>query len=118
MRVLDPALAMRGELDGQGDTKTNPERLFAASYAACFEGAVKLAAGEQGHSLGPCTQATASVGIGPRTEGGFSAMVELEVQIDGLEAEQKSEIVKVPHQKICPYSHATRGNVDIHIRIV
>ncbi len=45
-------------------------------------------------------------------------MVELEVQIDGLEAEQKSEIVKVPHQKICPYSHATRGNVDIHIRIV
>lgn len=116
--VLDLELAMPAELGGPGGPKTNPEQLFAAGYAACFEGAVRLAAGDWGLSLGPGTQVTANVGIGPRTQGGFSISVELEVRIDGLEAEQKSEIVEVAHQKICPYSHATRGNVDVRIHII
>ncbi|MBX3488707.1 organic hydroperoxide resistance protein [Parvibaculum sp.] len=116
--VLDLALTMPTELGGEGGAKTNPEQLFAAGYAACFEGATRLAAREQGLSLGPDTQVTARVGIGPRTQGGFSIAVELEVRLDGLEVDQKSEIVEVAHQKICPYSHATRGNVNVDIRIV
>ncbi len=113
--VLDLALSIPKALGGPGKAATNPEQLFAAGYAACFENALLHVARGQGVKLG-ATQVTASVGIGPREDGGFALDVALEVGVGGIELALAEELVHVAH-RVCPYSHAVRGNIEVAIHV-
>lgn len=116
--VLEATLSVPKEMGGAGGGHTNPEQLFAAGYAACFEGAVRLVAKEAALEIGPETKVTARVGIGSRKAGGFELAVTLDVHDDGVAKEQAMELATTAHEKICPYSHATRGNVDVQIHVI
>lgn len=105
-------------LGGPGGEGTNPEQLFAMGYAGCFLGAMKAVAGKTGAQVPDDASVTATVGIGPRSAGGFGITAELEVSLPGLEREAAEELARKAHEDICPYSHATRGNVDVSIRVV
>lgn len=106
------------ELGGAGGEGNNPEQLFAAGYAACFIGAMKVVAGQEGHgALSPETQVRAEVGIGPRAAGGFGLTVALDVVLPGLDRTVAEDLVAKAHQ-VCPYSNATRGNIDITPNVV
>jgi len=104
-------------LGGAGGDGTNPEQLFAAGYSACFIGAMKVAGQQLTIRVPAETQVTAHVGIGPRSEGGFGITAELEITLPGLERDEAERLVSAAHQ-ICPYSNATRGNVDVKLTIV
>ena len=93
----------------------NPETLFAAGYAACFQGALANRAKTQGIDTSKST-VTANVSFGP-TEDGFGLAVELEVEIPDLDAAKALELVELAH-KFCPYSKATRGNIDVTLTVV
>ncbi|WP_086934292.1 organic hydroperoxide resistance protein [Agarilytica rhodophyticola] len=110
---LDVRLTMPKELGGSGEAGTNPEQLFAAGYSACFIGAMGVAAGIQKVTLPADTTVDAEVGIGP-SNGGFGLQVLLKVSLPGLE--NANELVKQAHQ-ICPYSNATRNNIDVSIEV-
>lgn len=113
---LDLILSTPRELGGAGGEGTNPEQLFAAGYAACFIGALK-AAGQQLKVKVPADVAvTAKVGIGPRAEGGFGIAVDLTVDLPGMDREQAQQMLDLAHQT-CPYSNATRGNVDVGLAL-
>jgi osmotically inducible protein OsmC len=105
------------ELGGAGGDGTNPEQLFAAGYSACFIGAMNVAAQQLKLKVPADTQVTATVGIGPRSEGGFGITAELEVSLPGLDRADAEKLVETAHQ-ICPYSNATRGNVDVGLTVV
>jgi len=104
-------------LGGAGGDGTNPEQLFAAGYSACFIGAMKVAGQQLKIRVPAETQVTAHVGIGPRSEGGFGITAELEIALPGLARDEAEKLVAAAHQ-ICPYSNATRGNVDVKLTIV
>jgi len=112
---IDLDLAVPAEMGGTG-AGSNPEQLFAAGYAACFHSALKGVAGRQKVALGPSTVG-AEVGIGPRDEGGFGLTVALHVEIAGVDQETADELVAAAHQ-MCPYSNATRGNIDVTLTVV
>ncbi len=114
--VLDVKLTTPKELGGNGAVGTNPEQLFAAGYSACFIGAMKVAAGKQKIVLPAETSITAKIGIGP-IPAGFSIQAELNISVPGLEKAKVEEIVQAAHQ-ICPYSNATRGNIDVTLNVV
>ena len=114
--VLDFDLKVPKELGGPGGHGSNPEQLFAAGYAACFEGAVRYVAREQKVALKDAS-VTAQVGIGPREPTGFGIAVKLEVSLPGLDREVAQKLIDTAHSDICPYSHATRGNVDVQISL-
>ena len=106
------------ELGGAGGDGNNPEQLFAAGYAACFIGAMKAVAAQNQHLKVPTdTKVTSTVGIGPRSEGGFGLTVSLEVALPGLERELAEELVHKAHE-VCPYSNATRNNIDVGLTVV
>jgi lipoyl-dependent peroxiredoxin len=105
------------ELGGGGGTGHNPEQLFAAGYAACFLGAMKAVAAQGGPKVPNDTSVTSSVGIGPRSEGGFGLDVALDVSLPGLDRAEAQALVEKAHQ-VCPYSNATRNNVDVRLRVV
>ena len=115
--ILDVALTTPKELGGAGGEGNNPEQLFAAGYAACFIGAMKVVAGQEKVKMPADTSVTASVGIGPRSEGGFGLAVALRVSLPGLDHAQAEGIVEKAHQ-VCPYSNATRGNIDVKTTVV
>jgi Ohr subfamily peroxiredoxin len=112
--ILDLELAYPPALGGPGG-KTNPEQLFAAGYAACFLNALKRIAGEQKVGIGKAT-ATAEVGIGRLETGRFALEVTLLVELPVTPADTAKTLVEAAHQ-ICPYSNATRGNIDVRIKI-
>jgi Ohr subfamily peroxiredoxin len=114
---LDVKLATPKELGGAGGVGNNPEQLFAAGYAACFIGAMKFVAGQEKLQVPADTSVTATVGIGPRSEGGFGLDVDLTVSLPGLERAKAERLVEKAHQ-VCPYSNATRGNVPVRLRVV
>jgi Ohr subfamily peroxiredoxin len=114
--VLDVALATPRELGGAGGAGTNPEQLFAAGYSACFLGALKFVAGKSKVTLPADSRITGSVGIGPIATG-FALKVQLEISVPGLPRELVQELVEKAHQ-VCPYSNATRGNVDVALVVV
>jgi osmotically inducible protein OsmC len=114
--VLELRLTTPKELGGAGGTGTNPEQLFAAGYSACFIGAMKVVAGKQKLQLPADTSITADVGIGPIPTG-FSIQVALNVSIPGMDRETAQKLVHAAHQ-VCPYSNATRGNIDVTLNIV
>lgn len=107
-------LAMPQEMGGSG-SGANPEQLFAAGYAACFHGALRLVAGRQHTQLGDST-VTAQVGIGPEGEA-FGLVVTLVIQVPGLEQEKVRELAEAANQ-VCPYSRATTGNISVELRVL
>ena len=102
-------------LGGPGGEGTNPEQLFAAGYAACFLGAVKLVARNKKVALSDDISVTAKVGIGP-VPVGYALAVELVVSLPGIGRAEAEEIVAGAHER-CPYSNATRGNVDVKLTV-
>jgi osmotically inducible protein OsmC len=110
-------LATPKELGGAGGDGTNPEQLFAAGYSACFIGALKVADQQLNVKLPDDVTVTAKVGIGPRSAGGFGITADLTVSLPGIERAQAQQLIKAAHQ-ICPYSNATRGNVDVGLTLV
>ena len=114
--VLDVQLTTPKELGGNGAHGTNPEQLFAAGYSACFHGALKYVAGQEKKALPADTSITGQVGIGPIPTG-FGIEVELTISIPGLAREEAEALVQKAHI-VCPYSNATRGNIDVKLTVV
>ena len=100
------------ELGGPGGDGANPEKLFALGYSACFLGALRVGATETKIKLPEGTTVTATIGIGPRSEGGFGIVADLDVYLPGLSAADAKKLVDVTHG-ICPYSNAIKASVDV-----
>jgi osmotically inducible protein OsmC len=114
--VLDLKLTVPKGLGGAGSTGTNPEQLFAAGYSACFIGAMKHVAMMQKIPLPADTSISADVGIGPIPQG-FGIEVALHVKIPGMDKAAAKKLVDAAHQ-VCPYSNATRGNIEVTLDVV
>jgi lipoyl-dependent peroxiredoxin len=110
-------LSVRKEMGGPGlpDT-TTPEHLFAAGYAACFGGALEFVASQKKQDV-KGTVITCSTSIGPREGGGFGIAVKMHVKVPTLSVEQAKALANETHEKICPYSHATRGNIEFVLEV-
>lgn len=113
--VLDVALSTPRELGGAGGPGTNPEQLFAAGYSACFLGALKFVAGKQKVALPPTTTVTGTVGIGP-IPSGFGIEAALTIAAPGIDRDLLQRLIEQAHA-VCPYSNATRGNIDVTLAI-
>ncbi len=113
--ILDLDLRVPKEMGGPGGA-TNPEQLFAAGYAACFHSALKVVAGAEKLDV-TGTEVSASVGIGALDNGGFGLEVELDVQVPNLDREAAEALVARAHE-VCPYSNATRGNIEVTLTVV
>ncbi|SPB14738.1 OsmC family protein [Caballeronia novacaledonica] len=114
---LNVKLSAPKELGGSGAAGTNPEQLFAAGYSACFLSAMKFVAGQQKRAIPAETTVTADVGVGPNDAGGFKLDIELRVSLPGLDATEARALVDAAH-KVCPYSNATRNNVDVRVKVI
>lgn len=111
-------LATPKELGGGGGPGNNPEQLFAAGYSACFLGALKFVAGKEKVAVPADTSVTATVGIGPRDDGtGFGLDVAIAVSLPGIDKAKAEELVQKAHI-VCPYSEATRKNLDVRLSVV
>ena len=115
---FDLTMATPKELGGSGNGK-NPEQLFAAGYAACYLGAMRFAVSQDKSLAAIPDNATvrASVGIGPRSDKGFGLAVKLEVHFPGVSKADAERVAAAGHE-ICPYSHATRGNITVETVVV
>jgi len=113
--ILDVDLRVPQELGGSGGA-TNPEQLFAAGFAACFHSAIKVVAGRDKLDV-TGTEVSASVGIGMNDRGGFGLAVELDVHAPALDRATAEDLVAKAHE-VCPYSNATRGNVEVSLTVV
>jgi Ohr subfamily peroxiredoxin len=113
--ILDVDLRTPKELGGEGGA-TNPEQLFAAGYAACFHSAIKVVASREKLDV-TGTEVSASVGLGMNAEGGFNIAVELDVHAPALDRAAAEALVAKAHA-VCPYSNATRGNVEVTLTVV
>jgi Ohr subfamily peroxiredoxin len=109
-------LATPRELGGAGGAGNNPEQLFAAGYAACFIGAMKAVAPAQKLRVPNDATVAATIGIGPRSEGGFGITADLKITLPGLARSDAQRLVDAAHQ-VCPYSNATRGNVNVGLTL-
>jgi lipoyl-dependent peroxiredoxin len=114
--VFDLKLSTPRELGGAGGEGTNPEQLFAAGYSACFIGAMKSVAGQQKIALPADTSIEGTVGIG-QIPNGFGIEVALKISIPGMERAAAEALVHKAHQ-VCPYSNATRNNIDVTLTVV
>lgn len=113
---LDLQLSTPKELGGSGGQGTNPEQLFAAGYSACFIGAIKLVASREKIKVPDNLSIEGIVGIG-EIDKGYGIQVELKISIPGLEHEQAHDLVNKAHQ-VCPYSNATRGNIEVKLTLL
>ena len=114
--VLDVKLTTPKELGGNGATGTNPEQLFAAGYSACFLGAMTHVAAAQKIALPAGTAIDANVGIGP-IPAGFGIQVAMKISLPGMDRAAAEKLVQAAHG-VCPYSNATRGNIDVDLQVV
>ena len=115
--ALAVTLSTPKELGGAGGPGTNPEQLFAAGYSACFLGALKFVAGKAKVQIPAEATVTAQVGIGPRDdEQGFGLEVELTISVPGMDAPTVKQLVDQAHV-VCPYSHATRNNIPVTLKV-
>src|SRR4051812_39519675 len=108
---LDVKLSTPKELGGAGGDGTNPEQLFAAGYAACFIGALKFVGGRDKVAVPADASIESSVGIGP-IPNGFGIEVTLKVSLPGVDADVADRLIAAAHV-VCPYSNATRGNINV-----
>ena len=111
--TIDHKLSIPKGMGGPGGAGTNPEQLFAAGYAACFGGALGLVARMQKSAM-KRGEITAHVTIGKTEKGGYALAVELHGKLDGVSKEEAQKLLEAAHQ-VCPYSNATRGNVDVKL---
>ena len=112
---VDVQLVLPKELGGPGGEGTNPEQLFATGYAGCFHSALKLVARSKKLDVSE-SAVTVRVGIGADESGAFGLTVGIEAELPGLEREQALALVDAAHQ-VCPYSNATRGNIDVTLTL-
>jgi lipoyl-dependent peroxiredoxin len=113
--LIDADVRVPKEMGGAGGA-TNPEQLFAAGYAACFHSALKLVAGKAKVDMTD-SEVVADVSIGENGQGGFGLAVQLEVTIPGADAATAQQLAEQAHQ-VCPYSNATRGNIEVKLSVV
>jgi Ohr subfamily peroxiredoxin len=113
---LDVDLSVPTEIGGDGGSGTNPEQLFAAGYAACFQGAMGVVARRENLSIDDST-VTARVGIGPMGQA-FGITVELRVHLPAIADRAAAEDLVAKAHQVCPYSNATRDNVDVRLLVV
>lgn len=114
--ILDLALTRPKAMGGDGAPGTNPEQLFAAAYSACFESAVRFVGGQAGFKPDNFS-VSGSVTIGKAEDKGFALGVVLTVDMPGVDREKAMELVEKAHQT-CPFSHATRGNIEVRLQLV
>jgi len=117
--ALRVQLSTPKEMGGAGGPGTNPEQLFAAGYSACFIGAINAVAARQKTKLAGDPKIEADVSIGPLTgkAGAFGIAVAMRITVPGLERDAAEKLVAAAHE-VCPYSNATRGNVDVTLTVV
>ena len=116
--AVDVKLTTPKELGGNGAPGANPEQLFAAGYAACFLGAIKFVAAQDKVKIAEDSKVESTVGIGKRDDGtGFGLTVSLKASLPGIDAEKAADLVKRA-DVVCPYSHATRGNIRVDVAAV
>ncbi len=113
--VLDLEVRMPKALGGQNDDFTNPEQLFAGGYAACFDSALNLVAQKAKFQL-ESSVITATVSILANAAGGFDLAVDLVADIQGVDRKTAQKLLEKAHE-VCPYSNATRGNIDVSIAL-
>lgn len=99
---------------GTDTSGTNPEQLFALGYAACFDSALSLVA--QQMKLDTTSKTSVEVGIGQRAEGGYALDIDIHVETSGISQDEAQQLIEATHQ-VCPYSNATRGNVDVRLHV-
>ncbi|AXI02264.1 organic hydroperoxide resistance protein [Aquirhabdus parva] len=114
--ALDLKLTTPRELGGRGDAGTNPEQLFAAGYSACFIGAMKFVAGRDKLPMPADASVEGTVGIGPIPTG-FGIEVELRIDLPNMDRTQAQQLIDAAHI-VCPYSNATRNNIDVTLVLV
>ncbi|MFC5577756.1 organic hydroperoxide resistance protein [Lysobacter niabensis] len=114
--ALDVQLSTPRELGGAGGPGTNPEQMFAAGYSACFIGAMKAVAAREKIALPADVSIEGHVGIGPIPDG-FGIQAELRISLPGMERDAAQTLISKAHQ-VCPYSNATRGNIDVTLTLV
>lgn len=114
---LDLSLSTPKALGGDDGAGTNPEQLFGAGYSACFIGAMQYIAQQEAINLPNAPEVVAKVGIGPNEAGaGFAISADLTVKVEGMDKKSLEDLANKAHQ-VCPYSNATRGNMDVIIHI-
>lgn len=114
--TLELQLVVPKELGGPGGDGANPEKLFALGYSACFLGALRVGATQVKTKIPEGSTVSATVGIGPRSEGGFGITAALDVYLPGLAEDEARKLVEVTHD-ICPYSNAIKASVDVDFTI-
>lgn len=114
--VLKAKLVTPKELGGGGGVGTNPEQLFAAGYSACFLGALKFVARQEKVAVPDSAEIEGNVGIGPIPTG-FGIQVELKISLPGVDRQKAQDLVQKAHI-VCPYSNATRGNIDVKLTLL
>ena len=114
--ALEVTLSTPRELGGAGGPGTNPEQMFAAGYSACFIGAMKAVGARMKLKVPDEVSITTEVGIGP-IPAGFGIQVAMRISLPGFERSQAEALVAAAHQ-VCPYSNATRGNIDVSLTVV
>jgi osmotically inducible protein OsmC len=112
--LLDTDVRTPVELGGAGGA-TNPEQLFAAGYAACFHSALKLVASKAGVDVTD-SEVVADVSLGLQDDGGFGLAIALEVSLPEVDGDVARQVVERAH-RVCPYSNATRGNIEVDLRV-
>jgi osmotically inducible protein OsmC len=113
---VDVKLVVPKEMGGPGGVGANPEKLFAAGYSACFLGAMKAVSGKVGVKVPADATVTAEVGFGPRSEGGYGITADLTITLPGVDKAEAEKLAHAAHE-VCPYSNATRNNVDVRLTI-
>lgn len=113
---VDVNLVVPKEMGGPGGVGANPEKLFAAGYSACFLGAMKAMSGKTGVRVPADASVTAEIGFGPRSEGGYGITADLTITLPGVDKADAEKLVHAAHE-VCPYSNATRGNVDVGLTV-
>lgn len=112
----DVKLVVPKEMGGPGGFGANPEKLFAAGYSACFLGAMKAVSGKGGVRVPPDAAVTATIGFGARSNDGYGITADLHIALPGVDRADAERLVSAAHE-VCPYSNATRGNVDVGLSV-
>ncbi|GAA3700046.1 MULTISPECIES: organic hydroperoxide resistance protein [Sphingomonas] len=115
--TVDVNLVVPKEMGGPGGEGANPEKLFAAGYSACFLGAMKAVSGKEGVKVPADATVTATIGFGPRSEGGYGITADLAIDLPGVDRADAERLMHAAHE-VCPYSNATRNNVDVGLTVV
>ena len=117
-KKVDVKLSVPKEMGGDGGAGTNPEQLFATGYSACYLGAIRFVVGQEKVKIADDAKVSASVGVGPRDDGkGFGITVALQVSLPGIDKAKAEDLVAKAHI-VCPYSHATKGNIAVSTTLV